>query len=327
MRPPIEAPRGSASHEVAVVIVTGDRPLRTRWMLNALEEQSLDFAAWEAVLPLHRDDEQGELLVREHRLIETGQARCVLVEPGLAPGAVRNAAWRLADAHWIAFVDTEMRLPPRWLERVLESCRAHATAIVEGPIEPDPTEANLAREPLRITRVSRPPAALAPAANVVYPRALLLRLGGWNEQTRSDELGGVDLAARALRTGARRVAAPEAIAYASVRHVSLRRQLRESLPTRDLPWAVRRYPELRTALPYRILTRRSHAAMALAVAGVLLAPRRLGALLLAAPWVLASAWPVNPAQMPGRVVRRMVEDLSEIVLLAWGTVRHRALVL
>lgn len=320
-------PAGWLSPEIAVVVLTGERPLRTLWMLNALEEQTLDFAAWEAVLPLRHDHEQSNALLREHKLVEVGHARCVFVDPLMHPGEIRNAAWRLTGAPWVAFVDTEMRLPAHWLERVLQSCQAHPTAILEGPVEPDPTEGTLAREPFCITRRWHPPTTLAPSVNVVYPRALLERLGGCNEQVNSDELSAIDLAARAVRAGALRASDPELTAYASVRRVSLRRQVRAILPTRDLPWALRRYPELRATVPFRILKRRSHAAMATAVAGVLLTPRLRGGVLLAAPWVLASAWPVNPAQMPGRVVRRMVEDLSEIVLLAWGSVRHHALML
>jgi hypothetical protein len=227
----------------------------------------------------------------------------------------------------VAFVDAELRMPPGWLARAAAASRAHPGTVIEGAIEPDPGEGILMQAALRVTRSSTPPAQFAPASNIVYPRALLERLDGWDERLPSDVLAGVDLAARAQRAGAGRRADPELIAYASVRAVSPAERVRSSMTTRDLPWALNRYPELRAGLPLRILRRRSHGAMALALAAALASRRHPAAALLALPWAASSARGVPISRLPGQLGRRAVEDLGEMALLAWGSARHRTLLI
>ena len=39
-----------SSPEISVVVASHDRPLRLRWLLNALEEQTLERDRWEIVV-------------------------------------------------------------------------------------------------------------------------------------------------------------------------------------------------------------------------------------------------------------------------------------
>jgi hypothetical protein len=317
----------SATPDVTVALIVGARPLRVRWALNALEQQTPAAHRWEVVVALREDDREALEAIRDHPLVLAGRARCVFVPATATPGALRNAAWRNARGASVAFVDTELRPPPDWLEHATAGDLPEPEAVLEGSIQPDPTEGTLMRAAFRFTRTSTPPAVFPPAANVVYPRQLLERVDGWDERLASEVLAGVDLAARARRAGARWRVDSSLIAYAAVRPLTPLRHVRLHLPLRDLPWSLRQYPELRARLPLRVLRRRSHLAMAVAVIGVAAARRHPQASLLTLPWLAATARGVPSTRLPSEISRRAAEDLGEIALLAWGSVRHRALLL
>ena len=107
---------------------------------------------------------------REHR----ASAPC-------GPAAQRNAAWRAATAPLVAFTDDDCRPPAEWLERALGRRRAPG-AIVQGATRPDPDEAGLLRAPHRADgERSTRRRSQAQTCNIVYPRAVLERLGGFDE--------------------------------------------------------------------------------------------------------------------------------------------------
>lgn len=60
-----------------------------------------------------------------------------LFAPGAYPGGARNAAVRLVQTDWIAFVDAGIRVSPDWLERLLEPVdRGEPVDAVLGGLEP-----------------------------------------------------------------------------------------------------------------------------------------------------------------------------------------------
>ena len=100
---------------ISVAVASHDRPLRLRWLLNALEEQTLaDFE----VIVAHDSGPETEELLRTHPLASDGRLRHLSFRPGPGPAEKRNAAWMAARAPLIAFTDDDCRPPADWLERL-----------------------------------------------------------------------------------------------------------------------------------------------------------------------------------------------------------------
>ena len=113
-----------AAPEISVVVPSHDRPLRLRWLLNALEEQTLSEDRWEVIVGHDSAGPETERLLREHPLAARGVLRHATLPPGSAPpGANRNAAWRMARAPLIAFTDDDCRPPAEWLAVALAAGR------------------------------------------------------------------------------------------------------------------------------------------------------------------------------------------------------------
>ena len=303
---------------LSVVVPSHARPLRLRWLLNALEEQTLDRAAWEVVV-VHDSDYD---FVAAHPI----GARELRVAP-CGPAAKRNVGWRAARAPLIAFTDDDCRPPPDWLADAVRAAEARAGAVVQGATRPDPDELALVRAPHHRTVSIDPPTAEAQTCNIVYPRAVLERLGGFAEDLGT--IGGedLDLAHRAQRGGVPLVAAPDVLTYHAVDVLGLRRRAAFAWRWRDLPAVVKRHPELRRDATLGMFWKPRHAWLALALAGV--ATRRP---LLALPWARA-ALPSYGSGARGRL--RAVSELPgqaavdavELAALARGSVRHRTLFL
>jgi GT2 family glycosyltransferase len=327
------SPGGGLSRpEIAVVVPTRDRPLRLRWLLNALEEQSLAPELFEVIVCHDSRGPETEELLRTHPLALRGVLRHRALEPGTrSAGYKRNLGWRSARAPVIAFTDDDCRPPTDWLARALEAASRHPGAIVQGATRPDPDEIELAlRAPHARTQAIDPPSPWAQTCNILYPRELLERLDGFDEQIESGE--DTDVALRGIAAGASFLAAPEVVNYHSVQSSGLPALLRTLPRWEFIPWLVKRHPELRRECAAGVFWRETHGWMLLALAGVALTRSHPAALLLAAPWAVRAA----PSYGPGprgrlraclELPSRAVVDLVELSVLARGSARHRSLVL
>jgi hypothetical protein len=317
---------------ISVVVPTRDRPLHLRWLLNALSEQTLDPGSFEVIVchDSHGPD-TGELL-RTHPLATAGTLRSLSLQAGtLRAGAKRNLGWQAARARVIAFTDDDCRPPPEWLQRALAAALADPGAIIQGATRPDPDELQIAlRAPHARTQVIDPPSVWAQTCNIVYPRALLERLGGFAELVDSGE--DTDLALRGIEAGARFAGAPDVLTYHAVHTGGLLALLRAAPRWEPIPWLVGRHPRLRRECAAGLFWRESHGWMLVALAGVTLG--RHGAIrgLLALPWAVSAAHDYGPG-LRGRV-RATLElpgqaaiDLVEIGVLLRGSLRYRSLVL
>ncbi len=61
--------------EISVVVASHDRPYRLRWLLNALEEQTLDRDRWEVIVAHDSRGPETEALLREHPLPQLSENR------------------------------------------------------------------------------------------------------------------------------------------------------------------------------------------------------------------------------------------------------------
>jgi GT2 family glycosyltransferase len=316
---------------VAVVVPSHNRPLRLRWLLNALEEQTLAPERFEVVVCHDSRGEETDALLREHPLAAAGILRAIRIPPGTGPAAKRNRAWRAARAPIVAFTDDDCRPPADWLDRLLAAARAHPGAVVQGATRPDPDELMLhVRAPHTLSQEIDPPVPWGQTCNIAYPRPVLEHVGGFRDELEWVE--DADLAARARAQGTRYVGAPEALTFHAVHALGLRALVRTTSRWQHVAWLVREHPALRRHYPLGLFWHESHGWLLLAAAGVGLARRSPLAALLALPW----AWRGAPAyggswrgrlralsELPGRALL----DAAEIAALARGSLRYRTLFL
>jgi GT2 family glycosyltransferase len=316
----------------AVCVASHRRPVRLRWLLDALTHQTIeDFE----VVVCHSDgpDSETAALLDDHAL---GERLRVVAPAGRSdPGHQRNRAWRAATAPVIVFTDDDCRPPADWLERLLATVEAQPGAVVQGAVRPDPDEAHLLHlAPHARTLHVDPPAPYAQCANIAYPRELLERLGGFDERTPPLQGGeDTDLAQRAMATGAAYVGAPDALTWHAVAPGSLTARVRSLARWQHLAYVVARHPRMREHLFARVFWRPSHAALPLALAGLAGARRRpLRALLLALPWALLArprygGSPRGVARAASELPGRLVVETAELAVAVRGSARYRTLFL
>jgi GT2 family glycosyltransferase len=318
---------------VSVVVPSHERPLRLRWLLNALEGQSLPRERWELVVVHDCRGEETEELLRAHPLAATGMLRHLRLPPGTGlPSRQRNAGWREARAPLTTFTDDDCRPDPEWLARMVEAARQSPGAIVQGRVCPDPFETDILAAPHARTIEVDPPGLFAQTCNVLYPRALLERVGGFEESFPLLAGEDTDLFERARAAGANYVGAPDAVVYHAVESSSLVGAVRRSIRWQHLAYVVKRHPHVRERLTLGVFWRRSHALMALALAGGLAVRRSRPLAVLALPYVVdgvrrRGSHPRGlvrgAVELPGRVVL----DATEMATLARGSLRYRTLFL
>ena len=322
-----------AAPEIAVVVPSHDRPLRLRWLLNALAEQTLPRDRWELVIGHDSSGPETEELLRTHELATAGVLRLVTLPAGSAPpGRNRNAAWREARAPIIAFTDDDCRPPRDWLEKALAAAQRNPGAIVQGATMPDPDEGVIGHHAPYVRLQSIwPPRPWAQACNIVYPRDVLERAGGFPE----DMYVGEDtaLAETAREMGVESVGATEVVTRHAIDESSLSEMVRGAWRWQQLPLLLRRHPRLRAEFPSGYFWKRTHVWAPFALAAVVLMKRSRLAALLAVPY-LVHATPKHHGQHPRGRFRSAMEvpgkfaiDWSEILALAWGSVKHRTLFL
>lgn len=318
--------------EIAVVVPSHDRPLRLRWLLNALQEQTLAPERFEVVIVHDSAGPETDELLRTVPLAQLPGLRALGLKPGSAlAGGKRNLGWRSARAPLIAFTDDDCRPPPQWLERALAAAHANPGAIVQGATRPDPDERDLLhRAPRAHSQEIDPPTLWSETCNIVYPRAGLERVGGFGEGVLTGE--DSELGARARAAGIAFVAAPEVLTYHAVATPALSAHLRSLRRWGDMPWAVKRQPSLRTGVTLGVFWKPTHASLPLAAAAAILSRRHAAWALLALPWVIAT-WPPYGSSPRGRL-RSLTElpgktlsDLVEFAVLVRGSLRHRSLLL
>jgi len=326
--------RAAGYPDLAVVIASHGRPLRLRWLLNALEEQTLAPERFEVVVA-HDSATDTRTLLESHPLTAAGRLRAQALAPGSGWAArLRNVAWRMARAQLILFTDDDCRPPEGWLQEALKAARSHPDAIVQGPTHPDPDElALLLHCPHARSLTIEPGGAWGQTCNILYPRELLERLGGFDESLRRAG-EDTDLLARALDVGGRLTVAEQMLTYHCVEAGGLLGYVRSLGRWADIVPVIARHPALRGGLPLGIFWRPRHPWFLLALggigAGVLTG--RAWPLAALAPWVTRALPAYGPgargqlralSELPGQAV----VDAFELVTLARSSLRHRTLVL
>jgi GT2 family glycosyltransferase len=313
---------------LAVVVATHGRPLRLRWLLNALEEAEDPGLPWELVVARNASDEPTRALLADRGV------RTVVLPDGAGPAALRNAGWRATDASIVVFTDDDCRPPSDWLANALQAAARDPDAILQGTVRPDPDEIVIKlHAPYARTLEVTPPSGFGETANMAYPRALLEAVGGFDEQLPRAAAEDTDLALRAQEHGAPLVAAPEMLTYHCVEAGSLLGRLRDVGRWQHVAYIVRRHPQVRENLPARIFWKPAHARLPLALAGACIARRHpLLAGALAAPWVIEAlpsygTSPRGRARAFSELPAHLLIDLAETAAMVRGSIRYRTLIL
>ncbi len=328
---------------ISVVVPSHDRPLRLRWLLNALEEQTLDPEQWEVVVAHDSSDPETEQLLRDHPLARAGVLRHLTFEPGPGPAIKRNAAWRHARAPLILFTDDDCRPPRDWVANALAASIGRPAAILQGRTAIDPAELEVRlRVPHARSQEVDPPVPWAQTCNILYPREVLESTGGFDESLPLAAGEDTDLALRARAAGVAYEAAPEVLTYHCVEPATLWARMREVQRWEHLPFVVRAHPEVREGLPgFGTCWKPAHARLPLATVGVVAAALGVGsrrpaflavAAAAIAPWAAAAAPrygrdPRGIARAASELPGRFALDVAEFTALARGSVRYRTLLL
>lgn len=312
---------------VSVVVASHARELRLRWLLNALEGQTLP-EQWELLIVHDYDPPTAERVIERHPI--TGQRAVRAITGAGGPGRRRNMGWRAARGELIAFIDDDCRAEREWLERLVAAARQHPGQVIQGRTRPDPFEEEVLKAPHVRTLNIEPVNSYRETCNILYPRELLDRLHGFDERAITGE--DVDLSLRAIAAGAHISAAPDAVAYHAIESFTLPGILRVNTKWRHLAYLVKRHPEMRAQFPLGIFWDEDHLLVTAAAAGLAGARRHPWLIALAAPYVRKASRrrgggrrerAIAFAELPGQAVRQFAEVLG----MAAGSVRHGTLLL
>ena len=317
--------------EISVVVPSHNRPLRLRWLLNALEGQTLARERWEVCIADDSSGDESERLLRTHPLAADGTLRYVRLPPAKrgSAGKLRNAAWRLARASVIAFTDDDCYPPAQWLEQALESAGRNPGRIIQGYTMPDQEEKMAeGKGPWPHSQHIKPPEPYAQTCNIIYPREALERVDGFLEHPPLDAGEDTDLCLRARKAGYEYIGDWGVVTWHAVDSAPLWRRMRTLWRWGDLALLVKRHPEFRQNFPLWVFWKRTHVWLPFALLG--LARRRnplyLGLLL---PWI-AHSMPHHGTDVRGRMREfselpgRMAIDVTEFAALVWGSIKHRS---
>ncbi len=323
------------SPRISVVIPTHARETRLAFALDALAAQTLPGREFEVIVvrakgapgPFARAPAGLDV-----RFLESDER---------GPVPQRNTGWRAAEAPLVAFVDDDCRAAPDWLEVLLAVAEREgmesADLIVQGRTEPDPSELHLLFGLARSIEVTRP-TGLYETCNLLYPRALLERLGGFDPAFMLPHWGeDTDLGLRAAEAGARLVYTDDACAWHAVHPNALPRALLEARRRLRFARLLRRHPQLRGMMPQGLFVNDSHRGIAIAFCGAaaaLLGVRggRTLAALATAPYLagaareFAGSGPITPrrgARFLVHLPSRAVVDAAEVAYTVRGAIEDR----
>ena len=284
------------------------RPTRLAFLLEALERQTLDRARYEVVVE------------RDH------------AERPAGPAVLRNRGVGVAEAPLLAFTDDDCRPASDWLERLVERA-AHADGdfILQGRTEPDPDERQ------RLYGLARSQSIVGPspwfeACNILYPRELFERLGGFDERF---DGGGedADLGLRAVAAGARPVYVDDARVWHAVHSRHVWQAVREEGRWHTIPLVLASHPRQREALELGIFWKAGHPRVLLAAAGLVAAARGRG-IGLAATLPYMHQHVRSYSKTPRGMLRaaldapaRALVDLAGVAVTVRSAIRHRAAII
>lgn len=319
---------------VSVVVATYNRAQLLPRLVGALAAQE-DIGPFEVIVVEDASpDDTAEVLAR--LAADAPFPLVALRQPSnRGPAAARNRGWREARSQLICFTDDDCVPGSRWLASMVA---ALGTAdLAQGCTVPNPEQlANWG--PFSHTLDVRSETGNYETANMGYRRAVLERLGGFDEGFRFPYGEDIDLAWRAKESGSVSCFVEQAVVYHDITPSSWCSVLRERLRHEGLANVLSRHPSRRGGLVLGVFVDRRHAeALCVTAASMALAvsprsPRRWASAAATGLWY---AWecrksrmgPSNSLGWVGVIPGALVVDLVTVGVLARASARYRTLVL
>lgn len=310
--------------ELSVVVATHNRADRLEELLRALEAQTLAAGRFEVLVV---DDGSRDATPEVLAAPRSFEMRTFRHPEGRGPATARNRGWRAARSDRIAFTDDDCVPSPGWLEALLGVAGEEPQRIVQGRTLPNPDEA----ADLGVFAKTLEVSAASPhyeTANILYPRAALEQLDGFDEHYSSAAGEDTDLGWRARAAGVEAVYEPAALVHHAVHVRGAKNSLRDALRATDCVKPYRDHPELRSYLAHGVFFDRSHPLLLQAALAVALARRTPAAALFAAPYALHLAQRCRRTRAPLHMAPFfVVRDIVEIGATLRGALRYRVPVL
>ena len=313
--------------EVSVVVPTCDRPERLAALLAGLRAQALARNRFEVIVV----DDGSAASTTQHVVAHErgrGELDVSLIRNDVRRGqaVARNEGWRAARAPLVAFTDDDCVPDVGWLEAALRASRAAAGSLVQGQTEPNPLEMGRQGAFSRTVTVE----TLGPqyqACNIFYPRALLERIGGFDESFGDPVVGeDTDMAWRAFESGAHAVFAPEALVFHAVHELGVIGALREAARWTEAARVFARHPGARVMLSRGVFWNGWHYCVVRSCVAFAL-PRPLRRALLTHHALQLAARARRAGTGPWAVPFLLLYDVVEVAAVARGGLRYRTLVL
>ena len=304
------------------MIPTRSRETRLSFALEALAAQTLSHDRFEVIV-VRADDS-----APDHAEPPEGLDLRFLEAPA-GPATQRNVGWRAARGELIAFTDDDCRPGPGWLAELAAAAEADRERILQGRTEPDPDELHLLHGRARSIDI-RDADDWYPTCNIAYPKSLLDRLGGFDEQFPTSWGEDTDLGFRAAAAGAELRYVGDALVHHAVHARTLGDAVAEALRRDSIPLVIARHPESRRGLYLGVFVRRTHARFVFALLGLTILRRSpLLSLLALLPYV-GSRRRLTPGSLPKAMVHlpgNALVDGAEVYAVARAAARNRVFVL
>jgi glycosyltransferase involved in cell wall biosynthesis len=315
--------------EVAVVVSTYRRPELLPRLIAALEAQTLDPERFEVVVVDNGSGDRTAEVLADLAARSPLRLRVLHVEDNRGPAPARNLGWRSTRARYVAFTDDDCVPRPDWLAQALACAVATPDlGVLQGatlrPRGPYPYG------PRTVFRETLAPSPYFEGCNLLFPRPVLERTGGFDEQY---HFGGEDTAAgwAAIEAGGRWVFDETSAVTHDIVERPLRWHLMMAWREGNLVDVAARHPAFRRQGLWRRWAHRpwnvAYAA-GLASAAAALGTRQPLVLLGWLPWVWLRRPPAWP---PHRTLRALgwwlVHDGVVFAGMASGSLRNRTIVL
>jgi glycosyltransferase involved in cell wall biosynthesis len=311
---------------VSVVIPTRNRSEMLRELLDSLASQTLGPDRFEVVV-VDNGSTDGTTELLEGIAPTVPYALRTVRQDNAGPASGRNRGWRLASAPLVAFTDDDCVATPSWLEALVSSAESRPGAIVQGRTKMPPGDADKVGPFSRVLEITDPNPWYA-TCNILYPRGLLDRLGGFNESFTAPASEDTDLGWRARESGAEYVFVPDAVVHHAVVSFGPIGKLRWAFRWSDAMSSFSAHPGLRKALLWGVFWKRSHALLLLALAGAAASRRFPLAALLALPYArMLRARCIIDGYSLGFMPYLALFDLAELLATVRGAARYRVVVL
>ncbi|WP_249009481.1 glycosyltransferase family 2 protein [Conexibacter sp. DBS9H8] len=273
---------------ISVVVSSFERPVALRRLLIALAGQSLAPEVYEVIVVDNGSGPATAAVLSEAAATLGARLVPLRLAENRGPAGGRNAGWGAARGRWVAFTDDDCVPAAGWLERLLAVADGEGddTVILQGRTNPDPDGLRARSSTLgaRIVSVQAADGRFE-TCNILYPRALLQRLHGFDETFGPRGLAArpvgedTDLGWRALALGARVRFVPEAVVLHEVVHLGPMASVAAQTRWAGAAHLFKVHPQARTILFRHVFWNVWHYMLAQALLS-LLGPRWLRRLIL-----------------------------------------------